>query len=253
MQIDWLTVSAQIVNFLILVWLLKHFLYQPVINAMDRREERIAARLDEARQREQDAEREARAHREKSEELTRERERLMAQAREEIEEKRKELLEEARGEVDEKRRGWQQQVEHERAEFLESLKAEAAGCIQTIARRALRDLADDELEERIIDAFVRRLQVLDDETREALAQGTTSISVTTSFELASPVRARLTRAIHEHVVADAEVTYGESEELLCGIELSAGGRKLAWTLAGYLAGLDERMEAALARTGRGGA
>ncbi len=48
MQIDWLTVIAQIVNFLILVWLLKRFLYQPVINAMDQREQRIAERLQKA-------------------------------------------------------------------------------------------------------------------------------------------------------------------------------------------------------------
>ncbi|NIR30466.1 MAG: F0F1 ATP synthase subunit B [Gammaproteobacteria bacterium] len=252
MQIDWLTVSAQIVNFLILVWLLKHFLYQPVINAMDRREQRIAERLGDAERREQSAEREARAHREKSEALTRERGQLMAQAREEVVEKRKALLEEVRNEVDEKRRRWEQQVARERAEFLENLKAEAGRCIQAIARRALRDLADTELEERIIDSFVRRLENMDDETRWALAQGTGAIFITTSFELAPPVRARLTRAVHEHLVADVEVSYRESEELLCGIELSAGGRKLAWTLAGYLASLHERMEAALGRPGAGG-
>jgi F-type H+-transporting ATPase subunit b len=55
MQIDWLTVIAQIVNFLILVWLLKRFLYHPVITAMDRREQRIAERLQLAEQREQAA------------------------------------------------------------------------------------------------------------------------------------------------------------------------------------------------------
>ncbi len=48
MAIDWITVSAQIVNFLILVWLLKHFLYQPIIRAMDRREQRVSERLNEA-------------------------------------------------------------------------------------------------------------------------------------------------------------------------------------------------------------
>ena len=45
MDVDWITVSAQIVNFLILVWLLKRFLYRPVLNAMNRREQRIHQRL----------------------------------------------------------------------------------------------------------------------------------------------------------------------------------------------------------------
>jgi len=55
MNIDWLTVAAQVVNFLILVYLLKRFLYKPVIAAMDRREARIRDRLEKAREREQEA------------------------------------------------------------------------------------------------------------------------------------------------------------------------------------------------------
>ena len=38
MLIDWFTVGAQALNFVILVWLLKHFLYKPILNAIDVRE-----------------------------------------------------------------------------------------------------------------------------------------------------------------------------------------------------------------------
>jgi hypothetical protein len=48
MLIDWFTVGAQIVNFLILVWLLKRFLYKPILDAIDAREKRIAAELADA-------------------------------------------------------------------------------------------------------------------------------------------------------------------------------------------------------------
>ena len=48
MLIDWFTVSAQVVNFLILVWLLKRFLYKPILHAIDAREKRIAAELADA-------------------------------------------------------------------------------------------------------------------------------------------------------------------------------------------------------------
>ena len=42
MLIDWFTVGAQVLNFLILVWLLKRFLYRPILHAIDAREQRIA-------------------------------------------------------------------------------------------------------------------------------------------------------------------------------------------------------------------
>ena len=48
MSVNWFTVAAQVVNFLILVWLLHRFLYGPIIAAMDRRERRIAERLQDA-------------------------------------------------------------------------------------------------------------------------------------------------------------------------------------------------------------
>ena len=48
MQINWFTVIAQIVNFLVLVWLMKKYLYQPILQAIDEREKKIAAELADA-------------------------------------------------------------------------------------------------------------------------------------------------------------------------------------------------------------
>ena len=45
MLIDWFTIIAQALNFLILAWLLKRFLYRPVLNALDEREKLIASEL----------------------------------------------------------------------------------------------------------------------------------------------------------------------------------------------------------------
>ena len=60
MKINWFTVIAQVINFLILVWLLKKFLYKPILNAVNDREKKIsdelkdAASQKEAAQKEQD-------------------------------------------------------------------------------------------------------------------------------------------------------------------------------------------------------
>ena len=56
MLIDWFTVVAQVINFLILVWLLQRFLYKPIVNAMQTREERIASQLRDAEKQKAEAE-----------------------------------------------------------------------------------------------------------------------------------------------------------------------------------------------------
>jgi len=48
MLADWFTIVAQALNFLILVWLMKRFLYKPVLHAIDEREKRIAKELADA-------------------------------------------------------------------------------------------------------------------------------------------------------------------------------------------------------------
>ena len=79
MLIDWFTVAAQIINFLILVALLKHFLYGRIINAMDQREARITSRLEEAERKKSEAEDEAAAYSRKSQEFDLQREEMISQ------------------------------------------------------------------------------------------------------------------------------------------------------------------------------
>lgn len=248
MAIDWITVSAQIINFLILVWLLKRFLYQPVIRAMDRREQRIAERLTEAQQREQQADEKAKDYQTKTEELQNKQDEILASAKVEAEQQKWRLLDEARDEVAETRAHWQRQAEQEKQEFLNNLRHQASGAIQAIARKALTDLADSELQEHIIHSFINRLKSLDKASRKSMSDTFEPVRITTAFELDSTARGRLTRAVHEYLIDGIEVEYAELPELLCGIELTSGGRRLSWNLAAYLEQLTGRVEEAFAIT-----
>jgi F-type H+-transporting ATPase subunit b len=248
MEIDWITVSAQVVNFLILVWLLKRFLYQPVIRAMEQREQRIADRLNEAEDREQQAEDKGQRYQEVTEDLERKREEILAEARHEAEQNKRLLLDEARKEVSDIRKNWQRQASEEKEEFLVSLRLQAAEATQAIARKVLADLADAELEERIIHAFIAQLGKLDKESRKEMAHTPEAIRISSAFELDSAKRSHITRAIHQHLADDIEVIYTQSKDLLCGIELSSAGRRLSWNIADYLEELKTRIEQAFSST-----
>jgi len=244
MSIDWITVSAQIVNFLILVWLLKHFLYQPVIRAMDRREQRIAGRLAEAEEREQQAGDTEAQYRKKTEELEARRRGILEEAGQEAEKQKRQWLEEAREDVARTRADWQRQAGQEKAEFLAALRRRAARAVQAIAGRTLADLADADLEKHIVHKFAEQLHSLDAETRRALAAAREPVRIISAFALDSASRAALTRAIHALLDTGVKVEYSESPELLCGIELTHGGRRLGWNMKGYLDDLAERTEEA---------
>jgi len=245
MQIDWLTVAAQIVNFLILVYLLKRFLYKPVTEAMARREQRIADRLNESREREEQAEHERERLHQRLEDLEQRRDRIMQQAKDEAEEERRRLMDEAREQSDAARQRWQQQAEEEKERFLDELRDRTVDGFETLARKALADLAEAELEAQMVRAFVARLQQIDGDSRRALAEGAADdgddLIVITSFELDDGGRESLTDAIQQQLGGDVGISYQQSSDLLCGVELRAGGRRLGWTLADYL----DRLEAGI--------
>jgi len=96
MLIDWFTVVAQAVNFLILVWLLKRFLYRPVLAAIDAREQKIATQLAQATQREAQAQTEREEFQRRNETLAREREAILRKASDAVDAERQTLLEAAR-------------------------------------------------------------------------------------------------------------------------------------------------------------
>jgi F-type H+-transporting ATPase subunit b len=249
MQVDWFTVVAQIVNFLVLVGLLHRFLYKPIIRAMDAREERIAERLREAEEREQEADQEARAHREKREELERQRDDVLAQAKDQAAKERREMIEDARREVDELQSRWRASLRDQRQSFLSNTRQQAGEQICAVARRVLRDLASERLEAHIVQVFLDRIREMDDQARgemaEAIQDSEESFTVVTSFDLPDDVRRKVEGTLGDLLADASAVDYARSSDLVCGIELRTGGRKIAWSVDEYLDALSDSLAEAL--------
>jgi F-type H+-transporting ATPase subunit b len=243
MQIDWLTVGAQIVNFLVLVWLLQRFLYGPITRAMDRRERRIAERLLEAERKKEEAETEASAYREKQEELEKQRESFMAQARASAEEEGKSLEREAREDIEYRKREWMRQLEAQREAFLRDLRRRSTEEFYALARRALADLANADLEEQIALGFVARLEGLDQEVKEKIRRGCAEAggvaTIHSRFELTANAKRHITKVLHEQIDEGLRVEYETRKEDACGVLLKAGGQTVAWSLDSYLDGFEK--------------
>jgi F-type H+-transporting ATPase subunit b len=248
MLIDWFTVAAQIVNFLILIFLLKHFLYGPIIRAMDRRQEMVVSRLQEADEKWQEAEGEKERLAAQQRELKHQREELLAEARQEAEELRKQLTTQAREEVARLQERWQASLQSEQESFLKELQRRAGLQVYAVAGKALAELADADLEQRMVDSALGRLEKLEGEPRDRLqesARNATALVVRSAFAIPDKDRQRLTKRLHEVLVAKPEVRYETAPELLCGIEIDAHGCMIGWNLGEYLRELEEDLGRAL--------
>lgn len=251
MEINWLTVAAQIVNFLILVWLLKRFLYGPIIKAMDQREADMAAAMQDAEDKAEEAQAEGLAYHQRTAELEDRREEIMQLASSEAADERERLLGRARKEVEQAEHRWHHSLDEERQAFGRELRRRAGEQVCAVARRALADLADADLERQVTATFLRRLQALDGEERDELADALTStdehVVITSAFELPQASREELVSAVQETFDASPRFDFTTAPEVMCGIELRAGGRKLSWSLDSYLDDLEEELAELVAR------
>jgi F-type H+-transporting ATPase subunit b len=249
MQIDWITVAAQIVNFLVLAWLLHRFLYGPITRAMERREQRIAQRLNEAAQRREEAENEVRSYQERRKELDDQQEQFLVDARHAAERERNRLLEESRADIEQQKQRWRTDLDQQREELLSDVRQRARDHFYALARRALGDLADVDLEEQMCQVFRKKLAALDDEAKGRLAaagrQNNNDAVVRSGFALSSGARQEISRTIHEAILPGATVAFERYPDVICGIELKMGGQTVAWSLDSYFEALEQLTDEAL--------
>ncbi len=248
MPINWFTVAAQIVNFLILAALLKHFLYGPIVAAMTAREGRIAAHLTEARQKRQEAEQEEASLRQKIREIEEQRQEMLTEAGRQAEAHKKELFSQAGQEIEQIRRRWAASMEREKETFLQNLKRRMAQEVLAITSRALQEMGNLELEQQLTEVFLDRLRQLAPEELTAIRQSVKEMGgellITTAFELSEQIRQKIATQVQEQFGGDLAFRFATSEELLAGIELLTGSRKLAWSLGSFLDTLGEDLRQA---------
>jgi F-type H+-transporting ATPase subunit b len=242
MLIDWFTVGAQVLNFLILVWLLQHFLYKPILTAIDAREKRIADQLTDATTKRADAQKEHDEFDAKNKAIDEQRNTLLAKATGDAKAEHDRLLEDAKKEADTARAGWADELKNDSARLSKELTRTAADEVFGIARKTLSDLSTVSLEERIAEVFTRRLREMDSPARATMGSAIKASNdwalVRSTFAQPDDQKAAIQNAINETFAADVHIRFETTPDGVCGIELTAGGQKIAWTIANYLDSLD---------------
>jgi F-type H+-transporting ATPase subunit b len=243
MLIDWFTVCAQALNFLILVWLLKRFLYKPILAAIDAREKRIATELADADAKKAEAQKERDEFQRKNEEFDQQRTALLSKATDEAEAERQRLLDEARQAADALSAKRRETLRNDAVNLNQAIGRRTQQEVFAIARKALADLATTSLEERISEVFTRRLRTMDGKAKECLGEALKTAAepalVRSAFDLPAEQRAAIWNALNETFSAEIRVRFETAPDLLGGIELATNGQKLAWSISDYLTSLEK--------------
>jgi len=223
MTIDWWTLFLQTVNFLLLVWLLQHFLYRPVRAVIEQRRELAEQALLKARATEKEASEAKSAFETKSVELEKTREASIEQAQESAEADAKKLIAQARkqaqGIVEEARKV----AEQSQTDALAAVKQDIVDTAVKIAETILRKTADGDLNEVFLSYVLDEIGALSKEDRARIDADIASdpgvVEVATSMKLTKVERDAWTKALSEQLQLRSAPRFTIEPALLGGAEL----------------------------------
>lgn len=235
MEFDGTTFALEIINFLVLIWLLQHFLYKPVTTAIARRQGGIEKTLADAQATRSDADALKLQYENRRVEWEQEKAQARQQLQQEMAAERIRLMTALLASLDEERNKLRALEQRRAMEQRQRLEAAARAEGGRFAAHLLSRLAGAELEERIRRILLEDLPQLPEQQRQALrtaglAEG---VKITSAYPLDQSQRADLNEALDRLVGRPVACTFEQDTELVAGLRLSLG----PWMLRSSL--LDE--------------
>ncbi|MDO6518171.1 F0F1 ATP synthase subunit delta [Zobellia uliginosa] len=242
MKIDWFTVIAQIINFLVLMWLLKRFLYRPILASIDERETNIKKQLLDAESQKREAAKARDEFNHKNEIFDKEKDELMRKAAMEAKTEGDRLREKARSEANELK-------EHLEKAFAEDQTIKNNGMakrikdeVLDITRKTLKDLSSASLEGQTLEVFLNKINGLQADEKVKLSkalEGGKPILVHSTFPLSEKQREAIRTTVKSLLKTEPVLEFKTRPELINGIEMLSNGYRVSWSIKDYLKPLEE--------------
>jgi F-type H+-transporting ATPase subunit b len=242
MQIDWFTVGAQTINFLLLVWLLKRYLYGPILKAIDARERQVAKVLSDADTIKSDAELERKLFEQKNFEIDVKHDELLKESKMAAREQSEKIIIKAHENANDISKNRLLVLEKELQHYHDDIAVKSLKEIYEITRKVLTDLADVKLEQKMIECFCKHLQCITSEEKSNLnkiiGSGKSELILYSAFELTAAEIEKINTVLQQvtspNINRHYPLKYEVKPELISGIEIRSNGWKIAWNSEDYL-------------------
>ena len=248
MEVNWSTFLLEIINFLVLVWILRRFLYRPVLDVIARRRKLIEDQLAEAHQVQQTAESLQAQYEHRLADWEKERRQARDNLAQELEGERASQLSTLQTTLEQEREKAHVAQDRQRAEQQRAIEHDALRQGAAFSSRLLVQACTPALEERLLDMLVEELSQLSEEQAASLRQqwgeAPQGIEVSSAFELSDQQRQRLERLLRQVSGLGVPIRFSRNTELLAGLHVVIGAWVLAANVRDELKGFAEFAHAA---------
>jgi len=225
-ELSWTTFILEAINFLVLVWLLKHFFYAPVKRAITERRAAVEKTLRFAESSRHEAQDLQSRYEGRLREWEVEKERQREQFRKELNEEKNRQLKLIESSVAKEREKAEAQEEKKAAERRTKEEREAMKQALEFTSRLLKDVACPELERKIVELVAKQISFARVEdlpfTSPKSGSHPAVVQLRSAYSLAEPQRAELTTVLKSKLGTEALIEFDVDRNLLAGLEITVG-------------------------------
>ncbi len=238
MELDATTFLLEVVNFLVLLWLLTRFLYRPMRAALDARVQAAAQQAAQLQSRRAALEARSADLQRQQRELEQRREAAEHDLASEIAREREARLSKLHREVDDERAKARARMDQELASARDQASDAARRVASSFVADYLRRLASPELEAAITRLFLTDLKQQSEAARAALREGLSLhrdgmavVDIATAHETPATLREQVEAQLRELLGAPVRLTWRIDAALLAGICVHMPGHQLEASLS----------------------
>jgi len=212
---------------------------------MERREEEISNRLSLAQQKKNEAEKEVESFRRMEAEISEKRKEMLSKASIDAENLRNALIEKAYEAALKSEASWYEDLERDKEKIIAEISQRSGMLIYEIVRRSLSDLANEDLEEQIIEVFLKRLENMDEPEKATLLElcktSGQKITVRSAFEISEELRVRISETVRDLTGTDPVIHFEAQPNLIAGVEMSIQSTVISWSISSYIDSMEEEI------------
>lgn len=243
MEFSLSTFILEVINFLILMWILKHFLYRPVLSALEKRRASIAEKLKQADSKMAEAEALQTQYQQRLQKWDAEKQQLQHKLQQDLQEARNTQMTKLQNELTAEREKNQVNLQQELDQTLKHYQSQAHRQGARFASKILHKVAGPEVELHLISLLLEQFSQLKEDQKSRLKKAcqasSQQIEISSAYPLSDIQRQRLTDALTELCEEAVTLNFDEDKELLAGLRIHIGAWSMRLNLRDELNGFVE--------------
>jgi F-type H+-transporting ATPase subunit b len=245
MEIDLVTLIAQILNFLLLLWVLKKLLYKPLLTAMANRKKDIIKAIEDAEKKQEEALGLKEENEKMLEDIRKQKNELLRKAEEEIGIEKTEMSQKLREEQEAERVEFKEQLEIEKQRFIKEVNKVVANKFAKFSKTVFSDLSNTDIEAQAIEVFLNKIKDLKKAEIEKINTSAKAhngeITIATSHDLSKKTADKIKDSIKKIGVNYTKIKFEKDSEIILGVNLKADSYIIAWDLKEFLNSFKEEL------------